>query len=444
MTNAPGDGNQPTTPTDVASGDSALDITSLDAVRRPPLSSSAWLRRWRRPLIGVLTAALVLSVAAGLFARSTSDPVGAVGNLLGIAPASPTLPSTAAVAPANAFAAVHGVPWGVLTISGQRMSAAETVGGYFQLTSGAHTVEYQAANFPTLFCLVSVPPSASDTCPLANADAISDAPQAYTNVRVLDLRATPDQLPPTQRAALDAAIAQTLAALGGATTIAPGELYLDANATSQRANAPMRFSVTPALASLSESQSHVDQIGQTPCGPVCASWVDPQTAQVSASQSNWRLVVMVKPTHTVSDTSGPLITYGHSDASDIAPLPLLATRTATGWRIGLDSLGQSGDDQRQTLFCPPTLLQSLQAQSSVVSGFRTLLPHNPADGCVIAVLQPSATIDPTSVTALIIKRFGVMQAANTEAARIYPGLPLADATAQAIAQQTYAASVYAQ
>jgi hypothetical protein len=443
MPAAPGDDKPPITQTDAEPEGAAPDVTSLDAERRQRLSST-WPLRWRRPLIGALTLALVVSVAASLFAHSTSDPVGAIGSLLGIAPASPTLLPTSTVAPANAFAAVHGVPWGVLTISGQRMAADETVGGYFQLTPGPHAVEYQAEEFPTLRCVVSVPPSANDTCPLANAADISDAPQVYANVRVLDLLATPAQLLPSQRATLETAIAQTLAALGGATTIARGERYLDANAKPQRASGPLRFSLAPTLASPSESLSHPDQIGQTPCGPVCASWVDPQTAQTSVSQSNWRLVVMVKPAHTVSDASGSLITYGQSDARFVAPLALLATRTATGWQIGLDSLRQSGDDQTQTLFCPPTLLQSLQADSGAVSGFLTLLPHNPADGCVIAVLQPNAATGATSASALIIERFGVMQAANAQAARLYPRLPLADATAQAIAQQTYAVGVYSQ
>ena len=440
MPEAPGDDKSPITQTDAEPEGATLDVSSLDAERRPP-APSVWLRRWRRPLIGALTLALVVSVAAGLFARSTSDPIGAIGNLLGIAPASPTLLPTFTVAPANAFAAVHGVPWGVLTISGQRMAAAETVGGYFQLTPGPHAVNYQAADFPTLRCVVSVPPSANDTCPLANADAISDAPQDYANVRVLDLLATPDQLAPAQRAALNAAITQTLAALGGATTIAPGELYLDANGNPRRASTPMRFRDTPALTSLSESQSHLNQIGQTPCGPVCANWVDPQIAQTSASQSNWRLAVMAGPTYTVSDASGSAIIASHLDTRHIAPLALLATRTASGWQIVLDSLGQSSEDQTQTLFCPPTLLQSLQADSGAVSGFLTLLPHNPADGCVIAIRQPNAT---TGASPLLIERFGVMQAANAEAARIYPRLPLADATAQAIAQQTYAVGVYSQ
>jgi hypothetical protein len=443
MPEAPGDDKPPIMQTDAEPEGAALDVTSLDAGRRQR-PSCVWPLRWRRPLIGALTLALVVSVATGLFARSTSDPIGAIGSLLGIAPASPTLLPTSTVAPANAFAAVHGVPWGVLTISGQRMAAAETVGGYFQLTPGAHAVEYQAADFPALRCVVSVPPSADDTCPLANAADISDAPQAYANVRVLDLLATPARLLPSQRATLDTAIAQTLAALGGATTIAPGERYLDANGQLQRASQPLRISLAPTLASPSESLSHLDQLGQTPCGPVCASWVDPQTAQTSASQSNWRLVVMVKPAHTVSDAGGSLITYGQSDARFVAPLALLVTRTATGWQVGLDSLRQSGDDQTQTLFCPPTLLQSLQAKSSVVCGFRTLLPHNPADGCVIAVLQPNAATGGASASALIIERFGVMQAANAQATHIYPSLPLADAAAQAIAQQTYASGVYSQ
>lgn len=440
MAEGPGDDQRPTMPPD----DASFDVAPLEARRRPLPCASTWMRRWRRPIVGALTLALVAIVAVGLFVRSTRDPAAAFAQLLGAAPTGPALLPTSTGTPANAFAAVHGVPWGALTISGQRMAPDETVGGYFQLAPGPHVVEYQAADFPTLRCVVSVPPASGDTCPLANADAISDAPQDYTNVRVLDLLATPDQLLPGQRAALDAAIAQALAAYGGATSITPGELYLDANAQPQRASAPMRISVTPALVSLSESQSHLNQIGQTPCGPVCANWVDPQIAQTSVSQSNWRLEVMAAPTPTVSDASGPAVISSQPDTRDVAPLALLATRTATGWQIALDTLGQSRDDQLQTFFCPPTLLQSLQSKSSAVSGFRTLVPENPADGCVIAVLQPNATIGATSPTALLIERFGVMQAANAQAARLYPSLPLADGAAQSIAQQTYAASLYSQ
>ncbi|HEY7849897.1 MAG TPA: hypothetical protein VIC27_07505 [Ktedonobacterales bacterium] len=441
MAEAPGDDKQATAPpataADTPLDDAAPEVAPLDAVRRP-LASSAWARRWRRQIVGALTLALVAIVAVGLFVRSTSDPAAAVASLLGIAPAEPALLPTSTVTPDNVFAAVHGVPWGVLTISGRRMAADETAGSYFQLAPGAHTVEYQAADFPTLRCVVSVPPSVADDCPLANAAAVSDAPQAYANERLLDLLATPARLLPDQRATLDTAISQALAAFGGATTTAPGELYLGASGNAQRADAPMRFSVTPVLASMSESQSHLDGLGHAPCGAVCASWVDPQTALTSASQTNWRLEVMVKPAHVVSDASGsPIITYSQSDARDIGSVALLAARTPTGWQVGLDT---EASDVLQAAFCPPTLLQSLQSLpggDNGAEGLFTVLPRNPADGCVIAVAQQGATPGAANSVALVIERFGVMQAANAQAARLFPSLPPADATAQTVATQAY-------
>ncbi len=445
MAEAPGDDSRssapPDMPSDMSLGDATLDVAPLDA-RSRPLMPAMWARRWnrwRRQIVGALTMALVAIVAVGLFVRSTSDPAAAIARLLGAAPTTVTLLPTPVTSQDDGFAAADGVPWGVLTISGQRMPPADLVGSAFYLSPGAHPVEFQAADFPTLRCVVSVPRAASDTCPLANAHALSDTPQAYASVRLLDLRATPDRLSPSERAALYAMISQTLAADGATTTIAPGELYLDANGDTPRASAPLRYSITPEIASTSESLAHLNGLGATPCGPVCSSWVDLQSALTSASQTNWRLEVMVKPSRSVTDASGQSFTNEQSDARDIGPLTVLVVLTAAGWQVGPASAAQDITTQAQALFCPATLLEGLQGATTLAVTYLTLLPRNPADGCVIVVIQPGAGLGGVS-TALLIDRFGVMQAADAAAGSDFPKLPFADSAAQAIAAQTAAES----
>ena len=59
--------------------------------------------RWRRPLLGALTVALVIGVAVGLFARSTSDPRVALSTLLGASTATPALLPTSTISANNTF-----------------------------------------------------------------------------------------------------------------------------------------------------------------------------------------------------------------------------------------------------------------------------------------------------------------------------------------------------
>ncbi|HEX8730689.1 MAG TPA: hypothetical protein VF725_01405 [Ktedonobacterales bacterium] len=429
--------------------DGALEVAPLDAGAADG-AAARWRGRipprWRRPLLGALTVALVVGVAVGLFARSTGDPRSALGALLGAPTATPAL---LPIPTANTFAAVDGVPWGALTISGQPVSPADRAGALFQLGPGQHRLVYTAAGFPTLRCVISVPPATSDTCPLANPSAVSDVPIAYNSARMLDLLATPARLAPAQRAALDAAISRMLAALGGTATISPGDLYTDpTSGATRRASVALTYSVTPEIATPDEARAHLNGLGGQPCGPVCASGTDPQQAQTSESQSDWRLDVMVRPTHAVILPDGQRLSNEQADARDVGPVSLVAARTADGWQVSLDPMGQlhlsSGGAQLASLLCPQSLdlsVQSNRGPSKDIEAAEVVSAPNPADGCIIAFLRASPTPCASACAPLppylLIIRFGVVEAANDMTFQAYWNLPLADPTAQRIAANAY-------
>lgn len=403
--------------------------------------------RWRRPLLGLLTVGLVVGVAVGLFARSTSDPRAALGKLLGAPTATPALLPVPAAAN-DTVAAVHGVPWGALTISGQPVSPAQMAGALFQLSPGQHQLVYTAADFPTLRCIISVPPATSDTCPLANPNAVSDVPIAYTSARVLDLLATPARLAPAQRAALDAAISRTLATLGGTATISPGDRYADPiSGATLRASVTLTYSVTPEIATPDEARAHLNGLGGQPCGPICASGTDPQQAQTSESQSGWRLEVMVRPTRAVTLSDGQRLSNEQADARDVGPASLLAARITDGWQVSPDPMGlpagAAGGGLAALLCSQDTqaAVAGLKTLATNIISYRLMPAPNPADGCVVAALRaPTAPCSPECAPLpplLVIVRFGVMLAANTDAHAAYPSLPLADPIARGIATNAY-------
>ena len=429
---------------DAAADDTGLEVAPLDERSGRLLARSPralrWLGRWRRPLVGALTVALALGVTLGLFARSTSNPAAAIATLLGAAP------TTTAVHADDIFAAVHGVPWGALTISGQRMSPTDALGGIFQLAPGAHTVEYRAADFPTLRCVVSVPHATSDTCPLAHPADVSDTPQVYDAARLIDLGATPERLSAARRSALLTAISRALAADGATTTIVPGEPYLDASGSVRVASQPLRYSVTPELASFHDSQQAVNSLGRLPCGPVCAAGADPQLTLTSVAQGGWALETMVELARVVSDTSGRTVTRQQAPVgvAQVNDVTLLVTRSADGaWQLASQTMAQNVVAQIAPLFCASSLAQQLQGGKGGFGfggTFLTLMPRDPADGCVIAVIPPGANptgADASSGAILVLSRFGVLLAANTSAHLALWRLPIADATARAIATQTF-------
>ncbi|HEX3271866.1 MAG TPA: hypothetical protein VHR15_14545, partial [Ktedonobacterales bacterium] len=148
---------------------------------------------------------------------------------------------TATPQPGNdAFLWEHTVPWGQLFIDGKpgpdvsgsavRQSDGLPEGAVFHLARGHHTIEYRAAPFPTLKCVLTVPVERGDTCPLERTGDFSFLTPTAPATRLLDLQATVDRLPKAQADALVAAAQAELTSLAASLpvgSLTPGDHYLD-------------------------------------------------------------------------------------------------------------------------------------------------------------------------------------------------------------------------
>jgi hypothetical protein len=165
------------------------------------------------------------------------------------------------------------VPWGRLSFDGKpgpNVSAAPAGSAGFHLFRGRHTVEYSAAYFPTLRCIVSVPFAPDDTCPFDRAWDGSFATSGAPLTRVLDLQATPDRLSPPFLQALLAATQAQLSAMASAPprgTLAIGDHYLDAHGDVQQITPS---STARTLASQFDLASSVDHYMGAACATLCA------------------------------------------------------------------------------------------------------------------------------------------------------------------------------
>jgi hypothetical protein len=173
--------------------------------------------RFTLPLLALLCA-LLLALALSTL-PSFPDTLRTVLHLPPPTPTATLLPG------ADTIIWTHSVPWGTLTIDGRAISGQEVGNSqtFHTLPSGRHLIVYRATHFPALRCQLSVPAHPRDTCPVAPR---GDDPTSFTGrAREVDLRATPERLPPEQQQALLAAIDAVLAGTQTTVPVIPGDHY---------------------------------------------------------------------------------------------------------------------------------------------------------------------------------------------------------------------------
>src|SRR5690242_18531385 len=210
---------------------------------RVPAQVSQRMRPSRRTLTGLAAAVVAVLAVAGILLSKLADPVGLAGGLLRIA-----TPTDLPPVPLDAtwFYLESGIPWGVLTIDGHKRSDLDTgTLATMLLPRGRHTIAYDAAPFPELRCVASVPADAHDTCPLDRAFTPDTGAQLGLK-RALDLGAVLDRLPADQRAALDTAAQRLIALDSTPATVAPGERYRAPDGTVVTATQPLRATLLRA------------------------------------------------------------------------------------------------------------------------------------------------------------------------------------------------------
>jgi hypothetical protein len=385
---------------------------------------------------GSALALLALLVSAALLIPSGNRDT--VLHLLTPVRVDPTAPLQAG---GDAFLWEHSAPWGQLFVDGNpgpdvRGSAVQhdahgfPQGAPFHLTRGRHSLQYNAYPFFPLACIVSVPVSRDDTCPLAHdvdfSSLIPDAPAT----RLLDLQATMDQLPKgyldqllvTMQIYLD-----SLASMLPSGELSVGDHYLNRAGQVTQASGAMRIEAQFRLDS-----SIVQQDGVS-CATLCAA----TGIGESPSATGWALSAPVAltwryttPPRQVVLSDGPALPLG---AVPFTEIPLQVGWNSGFWQTPTAVLGVSETDP---VICPTGAhaLRVAQAPRAAPQYQWPLAASTAELGCLLAGSEMDPhTAKPTGPLALVLYRAGALLAVNAQAHQILPGLPLASAHERALA-----------
>ncbi|MGZ3713874.1 MAG: hypothetical protein ACXVA4_00515 [Ktedonobacterales bacterium] len=341
----------------------------------------------------------------------------------------------------GSFLALDGVPWGTLLIDGKRDARANTHlalhQGPFTLPPGRHTLEYRADPFPTLRCVVTVPAGSADTCPLISSQQAGTLADPFPPAtRLLDLRATPARLAPSQQSALVAAVQTALVERVPAetATVLPGERYVTAGGSVAIATQPLRATF------LYEFQWDA-QSGLRDCRSLCV-----RRRNLAPSDDVWVISAHVRQGWRYSTADGALvIPFAPPIATDIAPLtPSGASATDifinlyirwTGhWRASTLSLAEFGDP-----YAVPTCAIGFEALLHVLGSanvsFTPIPPSRAANGCLFLAQRFTDSGTLTGESLYYLYRFGVLLAVNAPARSALPALPAASSAEQSLARQ---------
>lgn len=446
--------------TDTIHDDRDVEIIDLDA--RPSTSSLrsrfSPRQRWTR-IIG--TTCLIVVVLVVLLGSSPTMRSTALGLLYHPTPL-PTPPLQAETG-MNQFY-VEGVPpWGQLFLDGQAMNihTDEAVGQPLPITHGHHVLRLQAEPFGPLSCTLSIPVAPTDTCHYTNAD------MQVSGTWVLTFNESLATLPGVQRAALVQAIQAVLDQQQSTTFVQPGERYIDLGTAGHITTArellrtTMRFHLLAPLhgdvsCSLTTKETSPTCAAQ---GSDCAFFCSvPNMNSLPGTSASWQVQVSFRPSFDYMMLDNRTIANDQPDAlpnATAAPDLLLLGITWDGshWHVRIIGPSISSGNPIGCVTTENNASQSLLLQrvnttlsNTVINStiFQFVASHTPAEGCLLAVLLlPDNNPAPSpATTAYFLYRFGLYQAANGLAHRLWPQLPQADAYGRSLAQKM-AAPIFA-
>lgn len=407
----------------------ATGSDSYDQVGMPHVSSKR-AHFVQRAIGSVLAVAGILLVLA-VFASSPSAQATLV-RLLNL----PVPADQRPLAPGEDLVYLErGVPWGILRVDGvvwtlertdQPYTGKEGIYTAIRLARGLHHIDYVASPFPPLTCVVSVPASHGDTCPLITHPGAADIVPVLQGTRVMDLRATPERLQGSARTAFAAAITATLASWTPAANVAPGEPVFGVQGAITDATAPLKASLNYTLVDGAASSTAASADGNT-CASICRLDTEAYLDQAPAILP---ILVHVHAFWRYTDAEGHITDV---DTTGTSGLPLdgvitLFTRWTGAWQVTVPYFGL------RNLTCDfalATLDLNLKPTPSP-QHIETTAGLNAADGCL--VIEQDTTKGVTS-TRYFLYRFGVLLAANEDAHRALPDLPVVGATARVVARQ---------
>ncbi|HST88767.1 MAG TPA: hypothetical protein VLJ14_10340 [Ktedonobacterales bacterium] len=372
------------------------------------------MRLSRRTLTGLAAAVVAVLAIAGILLTKLGDPVGLARGLLNIP--TPVPAATATPIPLNQtwFYIENGIPWGVLTVDGRTVTQLfSSSPPAVVLPRGRHTLAYDAAPFPPLRCVASVPADAHDTCPLDSSFVKAQARfPVDLQRRALDLRADVAHLPADQRAALEAAIQQQLAVDATPATVAPGERYRAPDGTIATAAQPLRATVVSQPAGDAGNSASL-----------CSSFLCSEPFDPSQPTDAWLVNANVREGFRYMTLDGQVV-------ADLAPFgePRQASGDPREYSINLqvrwDGAWHVTEDPQAvgTHLDPCRLANELAPYGSggvgpdvPVTFDRTFAAPHPADGCVVVQMPSPSNPNPPAGPIYYLYRFGVLLAATPAA-----------------------------
>ena len=360
-------------------------------------------------------------------------------------------------------------PWGSLSVDGKRV-ALFSRGAYtlFSLPRGQHTLTWRAAPFAPQQCRISVPVDfESATCQFPNATPhLGGTISAY-----IGFPANLTMLSAVQRTALIQAAQAVLDRQQSSETVQAGEVYAQTSAVS--GTNTRSCSVVLQLAAICFAAAHQPlkatlrlqlDTGPSPDAPCangacdsgnqdCRLFCDGPAfagSNITRSPAVWQASVQVQLLWQFTTRDGRVVEENQADSfilgqQNALTIPLNITRNGMGWGVTPNSQSSafgSDDPVCQAAFGD---MYTLVFASTTLNTEPQLVPRPTyASGCLITIplgsgLNGTPMPTPTASTvAYVIQRFGVLLAVNALAHRLWPFLPVADASTQHLVQQLIA------
>ena len=444
-----------------------LDTQSAPANRRPgqddrkgrPYISAALLRR--RPQRILVTVCLIVVALLVLVGSSPVMRSTALGLLFPV-----TMKTTVFTPPAesdvNQFY-IEGVPpWGQILLDGQPLNihTDEGIGQPLPIPRGHHVLRLHAEPFGPYSCTLTIPLDPSDTCHTTKAD------MQVSGTWVLSFNESLATLPQVYREALVQATQAVFNAQQSSTLVQAGERYVDLKAAGHVTQA------TQLLRAKLRFQLLVPSPGDLPCWPStnttsCITQLNnctffctiPYMNVLPAASISWLVQVPFRASFDYTTLDNKAVASNQPDAMpDSAADPDLATLgitwDGTHWHVRivgpiLPAGNPIGCVTTENNAPESLLLQRMSTTlvNSIISStvFQFAATPTPADGCLLALMLTtgSNTAPLPSTTAYFLYRFGLYQAANYLAHKLWPQLPQATSSGRNLAAKM-AASLFTQ
>jgi hypothetical protein len=360
------------------------------------------------------------------------------------------LPSSSSpvVAGQEMFRFHYTLPWGTLSLDGKALNyiPRSELDYPIAVAPGKHTLTLDSAPFPRFQCTFVVPTPAQrekdETCQTQQQQSSADS----SPVTTLAFSTHPSLalLSVQSRQALEQATQQYLDTLQSEEQMQRGELYRTTY------DAPLQPASQPMLAKLrfvlDTDTSHPPQCVGSTLGPHCTEVESGDDCRlfctvpiaydgIAEGKTSWEVGVITRPTWTYGATSKEL----HGDQQ----YTLLLVRWSQGhWVVNrYDPQASSLSDPNCSIVVNDvvTAIQSATAnpQGPQASDWSFTSSAYRAQGCVVTITLQEHDVQSGKTVqrkAYLLWRFNVLLAANPDAQRLLPKLPVAPLSDQSIVQ----------